>query len=90
MLRNTIFFSFLLISLSNDPLHLGRTLCLQRRSLPRLLLLPALPFQKNGNEVLEIKLGPHALQEEDLGVLVALPEHEVTETFDAAGAHKDI
>lgn len=32
----------------------------------------------------EIKLGPETLQEEDLGVLVTLPEHKIAKSLDAA------
>lgn len=54
-----------------------------------LLLLPPLPLQHNPNEVLEIKVRPQTLNEDDLRVLMALPEHKVAESRDAASPHEE-
>ncbi len=42
---------------------------------------PPLPAEKDRQEMPQIKLGPQNIQEDNFGVLIALPEHEVTKTF---------
>lgn len=48
-------------------------------SLP--LLLPPLPLEEHGDKLPQVELGPEALEEEYLGVLVTLPEHEIAQPF---------
>ena len=40
--------------------------------------------------MVEIKIRPEAVKEEDLGVLMTLPKHEVAQTLNAAGSHEEI
>lgn len=54
------------------------------------LLLPPLPLQQNPYEVLEIKIWPQTLAEENVRVLVALPEHKVAESLNAACPDKEV
>ena len=55
-----------------------------------LLLLAPLPLEEDGDEVPEVELGPVAAEEEDVRVLVALPQHEVAEPRDPARADEDV
>lgn len=61
-----------------------------RRLFAILLLLPPLPLQQDPDEVVEIKVGPQSVNEKDLSVLVALPEHKIAEAFHSASSNKDI
>jgi hypothetical protein len=53
------------------------------------LLLP-LPLQQHRYEVPQIELRPEALEEDNGSILMALPEHEVTESDHSAGANEQI
>lgn len=53
-------------------------------SVPLFLLLSPLPFDQNGQEMPQIEVWPHALEEEELSVLMALPQHEVAQPLYSA------
>lgn len=55
-----------------------------------LLLLSPLPLDQDGQEVPQIELWPHALEEVDLGVLMALPQHEVAQSLNTACPNKHV
>lgn len=40
--------------------------------------------------MLEVEFGPHALQKEDLRVLVRLPEHKIAKALNTTGPDKEI
>ena len=40
--------------------------------------------------MMQIKVWPQAVQEEDLGILMTLPKHEIAQTLDTASAHKEV
>jgi len=50
----------------------------------------SLPAKQHGHEVPEVELRPHHIEEDNLGVLVALPKHKVTQPFDARGSDEDV
>jgi len=57
---------------------------------PRLLLLSPLPLHQYRQKVPEVKLRPEALQKEDMGILVTLPEHEIAQSLNATSPDEDI
>ena len=61
-------------------------MCLSHKFRSAQLFLPPLPLPQDGQEGPQIELGPEDVEEGDLGLLVALPEHEVAETMDVGGA----
>lgn len=55
-----------------------------------LLLLSPLPLDQDRQEMPQIEVWPHALEEEKLSVLVALPQHEVAQPLDTARTNKHV
>jgi hypothetical protein len=54
------------------------------------LLPPPLPLPEDGEEGPEVKVRPEHVEEGDVGVLVALPEHEVAEAVHAGCADEEV
>lgn len=57
---------------------------------PLLLLLSPLPLDQDRQEMPQIEVWPHTLEEEELSVLVALPQHEVAQPFYSARTNKHV
>lgn len=57
---------------------------------PLSLLLSPLPFYENRKEIPQVEIRPETLEEKDLGVLVALPEHKIAESLHAASSYEEI
>ena len=49
-----------------------------------------LPLPEHGQEAPEVELGPQEVEEDDAGVLMALPEHEVGEAADSRCADEEV
>ena len=57
---------------------------------PLLLLLSPLPLDQDRQEMPQIEVWPHTLEEEKLSVLVALPQHEVAQPLYSARSNKHV
>lgn len=54
------------------------------------LLLSPLPLQQDPDEMLKIEVRPKGIYKEHLSILMALPQHEVAQTFDTTSPDEDI
>jgi hypothetical protein len=75
---------------SHNHTHLHALLSAEGLLVSRFLLLSPLPLEQDGQEVPEVELGPETLEEEDLCVLVALPEHEIAQSLHTTRANEHV
>lgn len=59
------------------------------RCIPCLSLI-VLPFKQDRDEFPQIEFGPEAVEEVNLGVLMALPQHEVTQPLNSRCSNEKV